>query len=103
MIVAIIYDNIYQNFFKIVLNVNEDYFKFSHMSCCLLPKRFALRAFSVHTIYIFLKELGIDFKDHISIVFVISLINAGKNVSEISLYTRKPPRPQKSGLPRRRY
>ena len=73
-----------KTFFKIVSNVNEDYFKFSHMSCCLLHKRFALRAFSVHTIYKFLKELGIDFKDHISIVFVISLINAGKNVSEIS-------------------
>ena len=54
------------------------------MSCCLLHKRFALRAFSVHTIYKFLEELGIDFKDHIAIVLVISLINAGKNVSEIS-------------------
>ena len=32
-----------------VLNVKEVYFKLSHMSCCLLHRRFPFRAFSVNS------------------------------------------------------
>ena len=35
----------------IVLNLKEVYFKLSHMSCCLLRKRFVFRASSVYTFY----------------------------------------------------